>query len=146
MKKLESSTFAHASGKGDVKVGGLVPRPIISHIVKVIPHLEQRYRTMGDYIREADGTVTISVSHTGNPDVNFIVSLHEMIEEYLTHKRGIPEPVIFRFDIDHPELDDPGMDPRAPYHREHFFCDIIDRLLCEQLGITYEFYQEVEPL
>ena len=37
----------------------------------------------------------------------------------MNRHRGIAEPDILAFDVANPDLDDPGMSPEAPYHREH---------------------------
>jgi hypothetical protein len=117
----------------------------MNYDIRTIAHSSQRYESHGDYLFDGN-TGYVWVSDFGNEDIEFIIGIHEQIEMYLTRKRGIPETAISAFDMTHPELDDPGMDKLAPYHKEHFFCDIIDRLLCEQVGIAYEQYQEAKPI
>ena len=40
------------------------------------------------------------------------------------------------------ELDEPGDDPRAPYHREHEFAGCVERLLAHELGIDWNDYED----
>ncbi|HAJ79606.1 MAG TPA: hypothetical protein DCO75_07525 [Fibrobacteres bacterium] len=115
--------------------------------IKTIPHQDQRYDTAGDYIIGAisgDGHTRaielIYVSEIGNHDYEFLVAVHELIEWYLTERRGIKETDIMAFDVDHPDLDDPGNDPAAPYHREHMFATEIEKMLCAEMGLDWNVY------
>lgn len=108
--------------------------------IKSIPHSQQRYPTLGDYYTAADGSVFIKVSRLGNWRYEFLIGLHELIEEAVTRSRGIAEPEIKAFDEAHPELDDPGMDPRAPYHREHVLATAIEMLVAQELGVDWAKY------
>lgn len=108
----------------------------------VIPHKFQRYDTAGDYVDTGNGASReIFVSYMGNRDYEFLVMLHELIEQHLCLKRGIPEPVIAAFDMAY-EGDDPGSDPDAPYHKEHEFSNIIESIVAKELGINIEEYEK----
>lgn len=111
-------------------------------LILIIPHKDQRSpRGVGDYFGSAHG-VTIQVSKLGDWRMEFLVAVHEMIEEALTRHRGIKEPDIMAFDVAHPELDDPGMSPEAPYHREHVTATAIEMLLAQELGVDWSAYGE----
>ena len=119
-------------------------------VIETIPHDKQRYPTCGDWVVEEDGTRHIFVSDMGNDDYAFLVGLHEMIEQRLCEKRGIPQDAVDAFDKKyeadreaglHDENDEPGDDPNAPYRREHFFATNIECLMCDQLGITFKDYE-----
>lgn len=108
-----------------------------------IPHKEQRYDTAGDYLDFASGEVRLLfISDMGNADYEFLVLIHELLEQHLCLKRGIPEPVIAEYDKtytgEHP--DNPGLDPRAPYHKEHMFSEQIEELIGKELGIDMVAY------
>lgn len=109
--------------------------------VKTLPHNEQRYDTVGDYWIEK-GIMLIRVSDMKNEDYAFLVSLHEQIEAYLTFKRGIKEPDIMAFDIEHSDCDDPGSLPDAPYYKEHLFATAIEMLVAEQLNVNWQEYDK----
>lgn len=109
--------------------------------IESIPHHEQRYPTLGDYWTAADGAVFIKVSALSDWRYEFLIGLHELIEEAVTRHRGIPEPAIKAFDEAHPNLDDPGMSPQAPYHREHVLATAIEMLLAQELGVNWSAYE-----
>ena len=109
--------------------------------IESIPHAHQRNPNgVGDYWRAADGAVFIRVTKFPDWRYETLVAIHELIEEAVTRHRGIAEPDIQAFDLAHPELDDPGMDPRAPYHREHLLADAIERLVAQALDVDWETY------
>jgi hypothetical protein len=123
--------------------------------IKTIPHKEQRYPTLGDYWRNSEGKQEMRISEMGNDDYAFIIAIHEMIEWYLTEKRGIKEEDIKAFDEMfekefsqglHPEAFQPGLDPRAPYIKEHAFAVSIEKQLAKELGIKWEKYNGDLPI
>jgi len=114
-------------------------------IIKTIPHNEHRYETVGDYWKDNEEKMQIRVSELGNSDMEFLVSLHELIEAYLIYKRGISEQSITDFDIKFNESGkegEPGDDKEAPYRKEHFFATSIERLMCAELNINWEDYDK----
>lgn len=120
--------------------------------IHAIPHSTQRYETVGDYWHPSESRTEIRVSQMGNADYEFLVAVHELIEQYLCKRRGIPEPSIVEFDVEFERLrglgikeafDEPGHDPKAPYHVEHVFAEKIEREVAEELGINWEEYSRV---
>lgn len=119
--------------------------------IKTIPHPEQRYPILGDYWRDKQGKQQLRVSDLGNDDYAFMIAVHELVEWYLTEKRGIKEEDIKAYDemfeeerlkgIQTDEAD-PGMDPRAPYRKEHAFATEIEKQLATELGVDWEKYSE----
>ena len=93
--------------------------------VKCIQHGEQRYPTCGDWWDDESGATQIRVCDIGNPDAEFSVALHEMIEQYLCKLEGVTDEVVIAFDErwekEHPDNIDkePGQDPAAPYFSQH---------------------------
>ena len=119
--------------------------------IDTIPHSEQRYPTVGDYWRpklfkNAIERLEVRVSDLGNEDYEFLVAIHELIEEHLTKKRGIPEEAITKFDIAFEQhrqtnsIEEPGDSPDAPYKCEHFFATSIERLIAAELGVDWLAY------
>jgi hypothetical protein len=124
-------------------------------IIETIPHTSQRYPTVGDW--QFGSTLTIGgslalrikVSDLNNPDYEFLIGLHELIEAYLCHRAGISERDVDRFDRQFEEsgpsvafgdTGEPGDDPAAPYHRQHVFASAIERLMAHELGIDWTAY------
>lgn len=96
---------------------------------------------VGDYWEDKDGW-HIRTSLLKDWRHEMLIAIHEMIELSLLIHRDIPEPVVMRFDLEHPELDDPGADPRSPYHAEHMFALQIERQIAEQLGVDWDEYEK----
>jgi hypothetical protein len=110
--------------------------------IRTIPQIQQRYPTLGDYKVYEQG-IHICVSDMGNPDYEFLIALHELIECYLTIKMGIPEPSILAFDLEFEKQGregEPGDAPDSPYYAEHQTAGIVERLLCGELGIRWIDY------
>ena len=99
--------------------------------------------SLGDYWRNHKDLINIRSLDIGNQDYEFLIMLHEMIEEYLCTKRGVKEQDIQAFDneFDKKALEcEPGDDPQAPYYKEHQIATIIERLVAYELGIDWEKY------
>ena len=118
--------------------------------IKTIPYKEQRYQTCGDYWVSAVAT-HFRINEMGNEDYEFLVSIHEQIEEHLTRRRGLSEPTIMAFDVmwekereegKHDENEEPGHDFRAPYYREHVLAENIERLLANEMGVHWPTYEK----
>ena len=109
--------------------------------MKVIPHSDQRYDTLGDYWIDEDGTWQFRVSDMGDWRYNFSVLLHEFVEFALLQHKGVSEEDVLAFDLavpqDSPYADDPGFDPKAPYHEEHVYADCMERLIAPKLGMSF---------
>ena len=119
--------------------------------IDTIPHSEQRYPTVGDYWRpsipaHAIERLEVRVSELENEDYEFLIAVHELIEEHLTRKHGISEQEITAFDIVYEasrapaSVAEPGDHPDAPYRKEHFFATSIERLIAAELGIDWLAY------
>jgi len=107
---------------------------------------EHRYRSADDwfdpmilskYIKF--NTVT---ADTGNMDYNFLILMHALVEQYLCYKHKIKDEVVTKFDMDHPELDDPGEAIEAPYHEEHMIANNIEAELSVALAVDWKKYVE----
>ena len=71
-----------------------------------------------------------------------LVMVHELVEMILTKHRNVSWKAIDKFDMDHPELDDPGCDPRAPYYAEHMFAMRVEKMLASLLGVEWKEYNK----
>lgn len=116
-------------------------------VIKTIPHNEQRYDTIGDYWIDENDTIQFRVTKM-NDRYEWLVLMHELIEQFLTEQRGITNESIDEFDIEYEKnrtkksLLEPGDDPNAPYYSEHQFATAIERLLCTELGISWLVYEK----
>lgn len=115
-------------------------------LIETIAHAQQRYPTVGDYVRDADGTLHIFVSDLGNWKYELLVALHELIEAGLCQEAGVTFAAIDAFDLawPHPQTpasaEEPGEDPAAPYHRQHRVASAIEQLMAERLNVDWTDY------
>lgn len=105
------------------------------------PYRQLRYETYGDYESFADGSLEITVVQLPDWRYESLIALHELVEEMVTRARGITEPEILAFDLAHLELADPGMDTRAPYHKEHVLATAIEMIVAQALGVDWAAYE-----
>lgn len=104
--------------------------------VRILPQI--RNNQLGDYYYY-DDTLIFEIKDTGNPIHNKLILIHEIIEESLTNYKDISELEISKFDIENPELDEPGDSINAPYHREHIIASAVENILCMYLGINNDY-------
>ncbi len=108
--------------------------------IRVKPQRDLRNDQLGDYFRDAYGVEQFTIANTGDYFSTVCVLVHELVEQALCREHGISEQAIDRFDDDHRELDEPGDDRRAPYHREHAVAMRIERMLVRAAGISWAAY------
>lgn len=110
-------------------------------IVDFISQERQRYSTCGDFFRDGRGVLRFHISRMGNPAFEQAVLLHEMVEFFKCERDGVTIEQIDAWDMGEGEtLDEPGNDPRAPYHAQHVFATSIERQFIEAMGFTWEEY------
>jgi hypothetical protein len=121
---------------------------------RVIDHKDQRYDTVGDWqfrppsIHELDPKVSedlqITISDTGDPKMNALIYIHELIEALLCkfHEPEITTEMVDKFDMEHPELDEPGESKEAPYHLQHIIASSIEEALAQIIKVNWEEYEE----
>jgi len=114
--------------------------------IKVIPHAEQRYNTVGDYEVLEDGTFEIRVSEMDNFRQVLAIAMHELTEFLLCQEDGVTISQIDQFDFAFEELQDPtdmkepGEDPSAPYHRQHLTASAVERVIISSEGIGWDHH------
>lgn len=115
--------------------------------IKVVPHAEQRYPTVGDWQFDPDGNLTISVSKLSDWRHEMLVAVHELYEAILCEHAGITQEMVDKFDMDYevnrPPGDDsePGDNPLAPYRMPHFRATTVERQLADSLNVDWKQYE-----
>jgi hypothetical protein len=118
-------------------------------IIKSIPHSKQRYNTIGDW-KFVDSTIgdplvlDIYISDLGDNKMNALIAIHELVEAVLCRFNDpeITGEEVDKFDMSHPELEEPGEDSRAPYKKQHKFASMIEMLVAIQLNINWDEYEK----
>lgn len=118
-------------------------------VIETIPHKTHRYETCGDWYFDKDGTLQIRVSEEVGAKSCGLVAIHELSEVFLcsngfsmTQKQL--EDLTKKVDKFDKQFEgdlvdeEPGDDPRAPYHFEHSIATAIERLLCANLGVPWK--------
>ena len=118
-------------------------------VLRVVEHKKQRYETIGDWI---PGTpAKIIASDVDNPDYEFMILVHELIEYYLCKKKDITDRKVVSFDKKyerdralgkHTSTSEPGNHRRAPYRKEHKFATRVEKLIGKKLGVDWDEYSE----
>jgi hypothetical protein len=113
--------------------------------IEFIEHSDHRYSTTGDYFHEPD-RIVFRITRFQNPVYSMAVLIHELWEELRTRQAGIKEEDITKFDIES-GLDDPGLSPDAPYHRQHMEADALERMCIVMAGEDWvEYENAIESL
>jgi len=127
-------------------------------IISTIPHLKQRYNTIGDWQIQDDGTILIRVSRM--PPISsraeapisgrrqeFLVAIHELIEAFLCSEKDITTESVDEFDKKHYETpkmqyteEEPGDHPESPYRIQHSIATGIERTLAYPLRVNWHYY------
>jgi hypothetical protein len=110
-------------------------------IIESIPHLQQRYNTVGDWWFDPDGTLQIRVSEAADERHAFLVAFHELVEVTLCKERGITQAQVDMFDMAFKDEGEPGDDKLAPYYREHQFAMGMERLMAAEMGVDWVHYE-----
>src|SRR5712672_1211436 len=122
-------------------------------IIETIPHNQHRYPTVGDWYYDAEGTLIIRVSKLSDWRREFLVALHEVVEAQLCLNDGVTQAAVDEFDMEYEknrasdDNSEPGMNPKAPYHRQHRIADVMERSFSIDLGVDWVDYEkELEAL
>ena len=98
------------------------------------------------------GDIELHVLATRMPDWRYtmLLMIHELVEAVLCYGAGVTTEAVDRFDLDfiasHPNQE-PGDDPRAPYHSQHRTASIVEQLVAKELGVDWiEYDNAVEDV
>jgi hypothetical protein len=117
-------------------------------IMQVVKPEQMRYPTVGDWqklpmtkqieleINPPDYVYGIWVADTGDKKTNFLVALHEIVEQFMCQEAGITTQEVDEWDMSHPELDEPGDDVRCPYHKQHDIAIRVERFVAGRSGLN----------
>lgn len=112
-------------------------------VVDFVAQEEQRYDTVGDYWVGPDNTLHFRITDfPDNPSYSRAILLHELIEKWLKDLDGVSDMDVDAWDMGPGEdLRDPGLDPRAPYHRHHMIADSYERRFICDAGEDWVKYE-----
>lgn len=125
-------------------------------IIECIPHLSQRYNTVGDwqFLRNAEGDLTeLHIKVSEEIEDPMLVAVHELIEALAFNPSKFEEEKVDEFDMNWVPrkaywksenlILEPGDDYNAPYHKAHMIASAVERLLASQLFIDWSRYEAI---
>ena len=108
--------------------------------IQTIPHAQQRYPTVGDWIWVDDHNLQIRVSDMGDRRYEALVAAHELVEALLCREHGITTEMVDAFDKAFEGDGEPGYAPDCPYRREHTAATGIEMQLASAMGVEWIEY------
>lgn len=113
-------------------MGGMPPI-----LISVKAPCDMRYFTAGDwYFRH--GVLHIDVVHMSDWRSIFMVATHELIEALRCTEAGVTEKMVDEFDMAYDPKGDPGMNPKAPYYKQHIEATLIEMNIGSVLGVCWD--------
>lgn len=111
-------------------------------ILKSVDPSLMRYVTTGDWEIAGDQMIITVADYGMQENSAFLVALHELVESFLCKNAGIAEEDVSRFDIENPNLEEPGDSPIAPYHKQHNIANSVEKIVCEAIGIDWNQHND----
>lgn len=123
--------------------------------IEIVEPSAMRYNTVGDWQVGDNNDINITVARSGVPRSDALVGLHEAVEavtflfNYGDWHRA--QEIVDKFDnlwpnhlkfLPQPNYLEPGDDPASPYHTQHVLATIVERMLCLELGMTWEEHEQ----
>lgn len=109
--------------------------------IEAIPASDQRYDTAGDWYYDDYETLLIKVNQAPDWRYEFLVALHELVEVKLCEHAGVTQEMVDEFDLKY-KGDDPGADPKAPYHTQHQHATVVEEYVARALGVDWKTYDD----
>ena len=70
-----------------------------------------------------------------------LVAVHELVEALACNVAGVTQEAVDEFDMGAGSvLEEPGMDPAAPYHQQHIAATVVEMVLASVLGVDWAEY------
>ena len=116
--------------------------PFFKKIVFTFPkYREMRYKSLGDWFFRGGVLFIASVREQGLESA-IAVAIHELVETILCNEAGVTQEQVDKFDMTHLFLDDPGLSPDAPYHRQHVAALKVERAFCNAVGLSWKQHEK----
>jgi hypothetical protein len=98
---------------------------------------------LDDFYVDKEGVIQFRISKRKDEREEWLILFHAFVEAMLARFEGVSWESIDKFDILLDKVDpdaQPGDHPDAPYRHQHCIAEILERLLCEELGIRWDDY------
>jgi hypothetical protein len=122
---------------------------MINAVIKTIPHGQQRLDgNCGDYWTDEKGIDQYRISKMPKMEYEYLVAIHELVENFCLKVKGIKEPDVQNFDEEYYKNlpkdcnIEAGDSVKAPYRNEHSIATAVERMLCGYLNIPWQEYDK----
>ena len=110
--------------------------------IEFVGQKDQNYDTVGDY-GETESEIWFKITRFNNPNYSWAILLHELAEKRLKDQDGVTDAEVDAWDLgDGKDLDDPGLDPKACYHKYHMMADALERTFIVMSGEDWIPYEQ----
>lgn len=116
-----------------------IAAPIVE--VHVKPYKDMRYPTAGDW-QWRGNTLVITVAQMPDPRYEQLLAFHELSEAWMCKHDGVSEKDVDKWDMAHPDADEPGDLPGAPYGPQHKAATESERWFADKLGVNWSEYEK----
>src|SRR6185312_4964921 len=132
--------------------------------LKSIPHKNQRYPTVGDFLWTKKGKLRVWISNLSHPNHELLVGLHEVIEAVLCRQLGIHTDDVDKWDEDYEAArevlekegkqaffhcgceitmtSEPGDDIHCPYGPMHKVATRCEKEIAKALQVVWKDYSD----
>ena len=105
--------------------------------VNFIPVEQMRYSTLDDYQIDPDGVLNITIAGTPDGRSNLALLIHALIEQFKAEQAGIMPIDVDRWDLSHPNSEEPAEEPGCPYRDAHDAALFAERAAAASLGLDW---------
>lgn len=110
--------------------------------IEFIPNSMHRYQTSGDWYYKGD-TLVILISQCDDPRHEQLLVIHELVEAFCCNNDGVSQKDVDDFDMGvGKELEQPGDDETAPYHKQHVIASNVEFEFAQGMGVDWDDYNE----
>jgi hypothetical protein len=99
-----------------------------------------RFEGIGDWMNAETGNRLVIVAELPNPDMTLALAIHEIVEQHLCHRNSVSTLSVDLWDEAYTGDEEPGEVPGAPYFDEHAAAIVVEKCVCETLGVDWEDY------
>jgi hypothetical protein len=147
MKRIMLRVLSAAVGMALASAAYAQERPVkVTFTVK--PYSQMRYETVGDWQFSKNGDLKITIARMSRPEYEEAIGVHEFVEALACKAAGVSEKDVDKFDKAYKgPFEEPGDDPKAPYHPMHVAATKIERMFIASQGLDWDTYNaEVESM
>lgn len=115
--------------------------------IKVVPPSEMRPIVDGaDWFWHDNGNLEVRVCPMSDWRRETLLAIHEAVEAIMCKHNGVSQKSVDDFDLEYARTHavdaNAGDDPSAPYVREHCLATAIERILCAELEVNWQDYDD----